>query len=101
MKKIIGGKKYDTATAEHIGEARNNLAKNDFNYFIEDLYRKKTGEFFLCGEGGPTTKYASQHAHIRGYGEKIIPVTHECARDWVAVHLEADDYESIFGEVSE
>ncbi len=48
MKKIINGKRYDTETAKLIGsDGYSN--PSDFNYWSEDLYQKKTGEFFLYG----------------------------------------------------
>ena len=52
MKKIINGRKYDTETAKHIG-SRSEGQPGNFEYFTEDLYLKKTGEFFLLGDGGP------------------------------------------------
>ena len=45
MKKIINGKRYDTSTAILIGSAR--YSHGDLEYLTEELYRKKTGEFFL------------------------------------------------------
>ena len=65
MKKIIGGngkpwRRYDTETAKAVGSRDNGLSYRDFNHVEETLYRKKTGEFFLHGEGGPMTKYAKQ-----------------------------------------
>ena len=52
MKQIINGKKYDTETAERLACEDAGLPVNDFAYWCEELYRKKTGEFFLHGEGG-------------------------------------------------
>ena len=34
-------------------------------------------------------------------GERIIPLTVEKAREWAEENLDADDYQEIFGEVSE
>ena len=31
----------------------------------------------------------------------IIPLTYDDAREWAESHLDADDYESIFGEITE
>lgn len=52
MKKIINGKKYDTDTAKEVGYSNNGLLSTDIDYIEETLYQKKTGEFFLYGEGG-------------------------------------------------
>lgn len=102
MKKIINGKIYDTSTAEHVGGWNNNCSTSDFGYCSEDLYRKRTGEFFLHGEGGPASKYAvSCGNNDWGGGEQIIPLSYEAAQKWAEEHLDTDQYESIFGEVAE
>jgi len=49
MKQIINGKKYDTDTAEHLATAHCTENPNDFGYWRERLYLKKTGEYFLRG----------------------------------------------------
>ena len=101
MKKIIGGKRYDTETAMRIGEGSGGYP-GDFNYFSETLYRKKTGEYFLAGEGGPASKYAKQvELNSWSGGEKIIPLTYEQAREWGEEHLDPDDYENVFGIVED
>ena len=102
MKKIIHGKKYDTKTATVIGESGNGLGYRDFNWCEETLYRKKTGEFFLHGEGGPASAYA-EHVASGGWtsGETIVPLTIDEAKEWAEDNLSADDYEKIFGEVEE
>ena len=101
MKSIINGKKYDTSTAELIGEGDNSLSCNDFKYCNEQLYRKRTGEFFLYGEGGPASEYAKRCPDGWGYGEEIIPYTEAEAREWCENHLDADKYEAVFGPVEE
>lgn len=102
MKKIINGKKYDTETASKAGSWSNGGGWRDFSHFEEILYRKKTGEFFLYGEGGPMTKYAvSTGQNSWSGGERIIPLTYENARKWAEEHLDGDEYEEIFGEVTE
>ena len=102
MKKIINGKIYDTATAERAGGWSNNRSTSDFSYCSEDLYRKRTGEFFLHGEGGPMSKYAVSCGNNEwGYGKQIIPLSYDAARKWAEEHLPADRYEAIFGEVGE
>ncbi len=102
MKKIINGKSYDTETAKAVGEWSNSGSWRDFSHMEETLYRKKTGEYFLYGEGGPMTKYAeSAGQNAWSGGSKIIPLSHENARQWAEEHLDADEYEAIFGEVEE
>ena len=102
MKRIIKGKVYDTATAKELGWWENIQDVRNFNHFSETLYRKRTGEFFLYGEGGPSTKYSQRvDQNCWSGGEDIIPISVDNAREWVEDHLEAEDYEKIFGAVSE
>ena len=102
MKKIIGGKMYDTSTAKLVGSWENTKDVRNFHRVEEKLYQKRTGEFFLHGAGGPASRYAHVCPHS-GWdaGEKIIPLSWEDAREWAEDHLDADDYEGIFGEVAE
>lgn len=102
MKKIINGKVYDTTTAELLGSWSSPGSVTNFSHFSESIYRKRTGEFFLHGEGGPASRYAVQigQNNWRG-GEKITPLSWDDARTWVESHLDAEDYERIFGPVSE
>ena len=103
MKKIINGKMYDTATAKRLGQAHGGgQSFRDFQYWEERLYQKRTGEFFLHGEGGPMTRYA-EHIDQNNWsgGERIIPLSVKEAREWAEENLDADDYQEIFGEVSE
>ena len=93
MKRIINKKLYDTETARAIGAWDNGKYGNDFGRLLEILYRKKTGEFFLYGEGGHMTKYARSAGNNSWIGgEEIIPLTVEAAREWAEEHLTADEY---------
>lgn len=101
MKKIINGKVYDTATAQIVGNWEN-VDYGDLDFISESLYRKRTGEFFLYGEGGPCSKYAGRVGNS-GWtnGERIMPLTWDEAREWAEEKLSADEYEQLFGEVTE
>lgn len=102
MKKVIKGKVYDTEKAKFLAIWTNYGSWRDFNHIEESLYQKKTGEFFLHGEGGPATKYAETVGQNEwGYGERIMPMTYEEAQKWAEKHLDGDEYEKIFGEVIE
>ena len=101
MKKVINAKVYNTETAERVGAWDNGYCTNDFHYCSEDLYRKKTGEFFMHGEGGALSTYASHNGDMTGYGERIIPMTYDEAAQWAERHLTGEQYEQIFGVVSE
>jgi len=97
MKKIINRKLYDTDTAQEIGAWGNGYYGNDFNSMSETLYRKRTGEYFLHGSGGPRTQYATREGNMWGWGEQITPLSFDEARDWAEEHLTADEYAEAFG----
>ena len=102
MKKIINGKVYDTDTAKELGDWSNMADYGNFSQFSETLYRKKTGEFFLHGEGGPMTKYAvAEGSNSWRGGSRIMPLSFQEAREWAEEHLSGEEYEAIFGEVVE
>lgn len=98
MKKIINGRLYDTDTARCIGSDSYGDGTSDFHHYSEELYVKRTGEFFLYGEGGPLSRYSrSTGNNLWSGGEKIIPLNLEAARQWAEEHLDADDYAAAFG----
>jgi hypothetical protein len=102
MKKIIEGRVYNTDTAELVGEWANTYNTGDFNFCIENLYRKKTGEFFIHGRGGAMSKYAvSAGSNTMSGSEQIKPISFEYAKQWAEEKLTADEYEKLFGEVVE
>lgn len=105
MKQVIKGKRYDTETAKYITEISSReqgIGPSDFRYWEETLYMKRTGEFFLFGEGGPMTKYRKPYEN-NGWqsGYKIVPLTLEEAQEWAEQAMDADEYEAIFGPVEE
>ena len=90
MKKIINGRKYDTETAKEIACWNNGYLCSDFNYCKETLYLKKTGEYFLYGEGGALTQYSRSVFGGSIGGSRIIPLTEESAKEWAMEHLECE-----------
>lgn len=101
MKLIINGKKYDTDTARKVGYWSNSYGRSDFKWCEETLYCKRTGEYFLYGEGGPMSRYAESCGDGWGSGSRIVPLTYEAARKWAEENLSVEEYEDEFGEVSE
>lgn len=102
MRKIINNKVYDTATATWIGSSDNGHEYNALAYSGETLYRKRTGEYFLHGEGGPMTSYAVRTGSNNWRGsERITPISYAAARQWAEDHLSAEAYEAEFGAVTE
>lgn len=101
MKKSVKGKTYDTATAEHLAGYENGPS-NDFSYIREDLYRKRTGEFFLACEGGPKSRYGVRRGDEFYYGEKMIVLTEDEAKKWAENrNFSAKEYEQMFGLLSD
>lgn len=100
LKRIINGKKYNTDTAEFLADYQ--IAyRSDFNFCREELYKKRTGEYFLFGEGGANSKYRkSVGLNEWGGGKRITPLTEDEAKRWVEVNAN-ESYEEIFGEVEE
>lgn len=102
MEKIINGRRYDTNTAKKVAEYDGGGARNDFSYYHEDLYQKRTGEFFIYGWGNAGSPYSEEVVlNEWSSGEKITPLTIDDAKEWTERTQDADTYESIFGEVDE
>jgi len=101
MKKIINGKLYDTETAKLIA-SRSSGGSGSFSDWSECLYKKRTGEYFLHGEGGPMTKYSRQCGdNSWGWGERITPLSYDEAVEFAEKAMTADEYMAEFGPVSE
>ena len=97
MNKIINGKRYDTDTAKELAWDASNEGRNDFHFWKETLYQKRTGEFFLYGEGGAMSRYAERiDQNSWSGGSQIIPLTVEAAKKWAEEHLDGDEYEELF-----
>lgn len=101
MKKIINGKMYNTETAKCLARYDNNLPVDDFCHCAEDLYIKKTGEYFLHGYGGARSEYGMRRGDYICWGDTIIPMTESEAKQWAEEHIDADHYGIIFGTPEE
>ena len=96
MKKIIGGKRYNTNTAKNLGSAGYSHP-GDFSFWHEELYQKKTGEFFLYGKGGAMSRYARRIGPDEWTGgEEIRPLSLKEARKWAEENLDVEEFERIF-----
>ena len=101
MKKVIKGKLYDTVTATFVAEHEKH-ARSSFNWYREALYRKKTGEYFLWGEGHAASPYSTSCPDGGSDpGEAIKPILYNEAREWAEKHMTADEYIKLFGEPEE
>lgn len=102
MKKVMNGKMYNTETAKEIGCDSNGLNYGDFDFVEETLYQKKTGEFFLDGNGGARTRYSKPSgSNSWSGGRELVPLSIEEAKEWVEEHCSADVYIETFGDVPE
>lgn len=101
MKKVIHGRMYDTSTAKELATWDNGCPCNDFHWCEEKLYRKRNGEFFLYGQGGPASKYRDAiGVNEWTGGDSIQPLTYKAAQEW-AEQLDGAEYEKIFGAVDD
>lgn len=96
MKKIIRGRLYDTETATLIGEKTSGLPRNDLDYWEEELYRKRTGEYFVFGWGNARSKYGVWKNNHGMSGEKILPLSYEEAAAWAEEVLSPEEYSGLF-----
>jgi len=103
MKRVIEGVRYDTENAINIGGVTPNPDRSDFRFYDADLYRTpKSGRYFLAGEGGPLTVFATRDdSGMRGPGKKILPMTREEAFDWAQNHLNTKTIEAEFSDMIE
>lgn len=98
MYKVINGKRYNTETAQLISRV---TVGTGMSWTDERLYRKRSGEYFLAGEGGAMSRYAKRtEDNTYTNGRDIVPVSIEQAKKWVE-SFDNGNYEKIFGEVSE
>lgn len=87
MKKVIRGRLYDTEKAVYIGKFYDEAKPgDDLDFYIEELYKKRTGEYFLYGCGNTASG-----------AEKIVPMTYQQAHDWAEENLSPDVYKNEFG----
>jgi len=101
MKKVISGQIYDTRTATFIHEDWNGLSTRDFSYCREQLYRKRTGEFFVHGDGGASTRWRTRHGNAYYDGAGIRPLTNQQALQWAENHdMDTDEIIEVF-DISE
>lgn len=91
MKKNINNKVYNTDTANLIGRIESETSDSDY-YFLEELYQKKTGEFFIHGFGNKLSKYGKFEIG----DEKIIPISYETAESWAKENLDKEEYSKLF-----
>jgi hypothetical protein len=80
MKRIIDGKRYDTETAQRLCSFGYWNGWTDFRSEQTSLHVTKSGRFFLSGEGGPMTRWATTRGDKVAGGEGLMAIDREEAR---------------------
>jgi hypothetical protein len=102
MKAIINGIRYDTEKAQRLGEWSSGHPRTDFHRADEALYKTPvSGRYFLAGEGGGLSVYATVSGQGRGWGERIIPLSRREALEWAETHMNPDEVEAEFRDMIE
>lgn len=99
MEKMVHNRRYNTDTSYLLGSWTND-SQEESSYFVEELYQKRSGEYFLYGKGGSKSRFAQQVRSQWLSGEKIVPLTWDEAKAWAENHLSPEDFEKHFGEIS-
>lgn len=100
MKKIIDGKVYNTETAKSLTTYQYGTS-NDLRYYYEELFVTSKGNYFLYGEGGPTSPYAVTCSGSSSGGRDITAFTREEAFAWCQEHNRVSAIEKVFSNMME
>ena len=98
MKKVINGKMYNTETADLIASWDNGFSESDFNHCSYKLYRTKKGSWFLYGEGGAMSVYATTCGSTTHGGNGIELLTPGEALEWLSRHDFPDEAAQYFAD---
>jgi hypothetical protein len=101
MKATIDAKTYNTETATLVAQAGYPGSRTDFRNWDEWLYRTTKGVYFLCGDGGPMSKYAEQFGNESHSGCKIVPMGEAEALAWCEKHGCENAIEGYFAHLVE
>lgn len=93
MKRIINGVTYNTATATEIYQYKHtSVLCTDFRYYEEVLYRTRSGNYFLFGEGEALSPYSEAYGtNGRTGAAEIVPLTESEAREWLERFEDPDE----------
>jgi hypothetical protein len=100
MRRVKDRTLYDTETAEQIAQHGSAADPSDFHHLAETLYKTPDGEYFIHGEGGAATKYATQTSDGTTNGQEIRRLTTEEALQWCEDHsIDGDTVVDEFAEL--
>lgn len=91
----IDNRRYNTKKARLLASDKYG---DGFRSCEDYLYRKRTGEYFLCGRGGPESHWAEScdDGHCYRSGSGIKPLTPAEALEWAQKHVDRDEIDRIF-----
>ena len=76
---------YDTNNAQSFGTVESGYPLSDNRWYQETLFRNKSGYWFLYGEGGSQTRFATERTGGERTGSRgIIPIGQMQAMHWLA-----------------
>jgi len=105
MRRIINGKRYDTDKAIAVGgyDHGSYPGSGDFSHWSATLYKTpRSGRFFLVGEGGAMTMFATHYPDgMSGGGERLLEMSVEEALDWAERYLPTETIEEHFADLLE
>ena len=87
MNKVIRGKRYNTETAKLVGTWEANEPENSDFWEKEELYQKRSGEFFLIGQGGAQTKASRALNSVRSSRKKRLTGPRNISRPMSTKHF--------------
>lgn len=83
MQRVTDRTDYDTDNATAIATYDRNTTEGEYFYLVETLYKRDDGTYFLHGQGGALTAYATEtDTGRRTGGDTIDPLTEADALDW-------------------
>lgn len=103
MKKIINNRVYDTDTAQLIKQADHDNIISSEGSCKQSLYRKRTGDYFLCVSGARADSFHNLHLTGAKHDRErhIYLLTYEQAKSWAEEEMTADEWLAIFEPAEE
>lgn len=96
MRRVIGGKIYDTETAELVCNIDTGNTC-DFGFVRADIYKTRNGRFFAAGRGGARSMFSRHDSDGSSCGSSgIAPLDLEQARAWAEKVCTAELIEQFF-----
>ena len=97
MRRVIGGKVYDTEQAKRVCRFVSEFGPSDFEYEVTELYITARGAWFLAGWGGPYSRWAveaGRNAWTSGRG--LQPIAPPEAQSFLEQNGTAEEFELYF-----